>query len=193
VAPDSPREQPILPFATPLVTARLTLLPATAAHVAAELASLAAFARLLGDGVVVPASWPPGEYDEGAQRHFHESLTRAGEAGTGWYGWYAVRHADAAAPAELVAGGGYFGPPNADGVVELGYSVCPEWQGQGYATELVTSLAAHAAAQPGVNRVIAHTTAENPASVRVLEHSGFAARGAGAEAGTLRFEYGAAT
>jgi RimJ/RimL family protein N-acetyltransferase len=40
-----------------------------------------------------------------------------------------------------------------------------------------------------VTRVVAHTTAANPASVAVLERSGFVAAGAGAEPGTLRFEY----
>ena len=113
-----------------------------------------------------------------------------GEAGVGWYGWYALHYADAEIPAAtVVAGGGYFGPPNADGVVELGYSVCPEWRGQGYATEIASALASHAALQPGVARVIAHTSAENRASVRVLERSRFVFTGGGLEPGTLRFEY----
>jgi RimJ/RimL family protein N-acetyltransferase len=88
-----------------------------------------------------------------------------------------------------VAGGGYFGPPTEAGVVELGYSVCPEWRGRGYAQELARALAAHAARQPRVTRVIAHTTAANPASIRVLGGSGFVPDGTGAERGTLRFAY----
>jgi RimJ/RimL family protein N-acetyltransferase len=174
-----------LSFATLLRTPRLTLVPATAAHVAAELASADAFAALLG--VAVPASWPPGEYDAAAQRYFLDCLARAGEAGVGWYGWYAIRGADAEAPATVVAGGGYFGPPTDTGVVELGYSVCPEWRGRGYARELAGALAAHAARQPGVMRVIAHTTAANPTSIRVLEGSGFVR--VGAQLGTLCFAY----
>jgi RimJ/RimL family protein N-acetyltransferase len=173
-------------IATPLRTARLTLLPASAAHVRAELASHDEFAGLVG--AAVPASWPPGEYDEGAQRYFLDRLTEAGDGGVGWFGWYAVRAADALAPATVVAGGGYFGPPSDDGVVEIGYSVCDEWRGRGYATELAGALAAHAAAQPGVTRVIAHTTAANPASIAVLERCGFIHVGPGAEPGTMRFE-----
>lgn len=174
-------------FAAPLRTPRLLLVPATAAHVAAELAGRAAFAARVG--AEVPASWPPGEYDEAAQRYFLECLQRDGDAGVGWYGWYAVRVADPEAPATVVAGGGYFGPPDAEGVVELGYSVCPEWRGLGYATELTTALAAHAAGQPAVARVVAHTTRANPASVRVLERSGFVLAGVGAEADALRFAF----
>ncbi|MCU0648166.1 MAG: GNAT family N-acetyltransferase [Gemmatimonadaceae bacterium] len=175
-------------FAIPLHTARLTLIPATAAHVTAELAGRDAFATHLG--AVVPPSWPPGEYDEPAQRFFLECLTRAGAAGDGWYGWYAVRLADAHAPATVIAAGGYFGPPSADGVVELGYSVCDEWRGRGYASEMVAALAAHAARQPGVALVIAHTSAANPASVRVLERSGFVPAPANDAPDTLRFEFG---
>ena len=171
-------------------TPRLTLIPATRAHVEAELTSPRAFGALLD--AAVPASWPPGEYDESAQRFFLDCLTNAGPEAVGWFCWYAVRRADAAAPATVVAGGGYFGPPTAEGVVELGYSVCPEWRGQGYATELATALAAHAARQPGVTCVLAHTAAANPASVRVLERSGFVRAGPGAEPETLRFAFAAA-
>lgn len=178
---------PRLSFSAILHTPRLALVPATAAHVAAELAGTDAFTALLD--ATIPTSWPPGQYDADAQRHFLDLLTEAGAAGVGWCAWYAVRRADRQAPATVVAGGGYFGPPTADGVVELGYSVCPEWRGRGYAVELAGTLAAHAARQPGVSRVIAHTTTDNPASISVLERSGFAPAGAGAGPGTLRFEY----
>jgi [ribosomal protein S5]-alanine N-acetyltransferase len=174
-------------IATELRTARLTLLPASALHVQAELAGASVFGALLK--AAVPASWPPGEYDEPAQHFFLDCLRTAGDAGVGWYGWYAIRAADTEAPATVVAGGGYFGPPTEEGVVELGYSVCPEWRGRGYATELASELAAHAAGQPGVTRVLAHTTAANPASIRVLERSGFALAGAGTEPGSLCFRY----
>jgi [ribosomal protein S5]-alanine N-acetyltransferase len=172
---------------TPLHTLHLTLRAATAADVASELSGREAFATRLG--VAVPESWPPGEYDEAAQRHFLARLTGAGPAGVGWYGWYAIRPADVHAPATVVAGGGYFGPPSPEGVVELGYSVCPEWRGRGYATELASALAAHAARQPGLTAVIAHCTTANPASIRVLERSGFVRSGAGEAPGTLRFVF----
>jgi RimJ/RimL family protein N-acetyltransferase len=73
--------------------------------------------------------------------------------------------------------------------VEIGYSVCPEWRGRGYATEVVRALAAYATRIATVQQVLAHTFAANPASVAVLTRSGFVAAGAGAEPSTLRFEY----
>ena len=43
-------------------------------------------------------------------------------------------------PPTLVGAGGYFGPPDADGTVEIGYSVLPEWQRHGYATQMTEAL-----------------------------------------------------
>ncbi len=173
-----------------LRTTRLTLLPATADHVRAELAGEGAFGALLN--AAVPASWPPGEYDPPAQRYFLKCLTAAGDEGVEWYGWYALRIPDSEAPQTVVAAGGFFGPPTREGVVEIGYSVCTEWRARGYGTEMTQALAAYGAVQTGVTKVIAHTAAENLASVTVLERSGFVIAGPGADAGTLRFEYGPA-
>lgn len=170
-----------------LRTERLDLIATTTDHLRAELESPQRFAEILG--AVVPASWPPGEYDRAAQEFFLRRLLETGPSGVGWFGWYAVRRAAGGDPAILVAGGGYFGPPGADGTVEIGYSVVPEWAGQGYATELARALLARAAAAPGVRRVIAHTSEANAASIRVLAHCGFVATGAGAETGSLRFEW----
>jgi RimJ/RimL family protein N-acetyltransferase len=76
------------------------------------------------------------------------------------------------APPTLVGWGGFKGPPR-DGVVELGYSVAPSWEGRGVATAAVRVMLAEAFADPAVRTVIAHTVAEPGASARVLEKSGF--------------------
>ena len=174
----------------PLRTAHLTLVPATAAHVRAELASRAGLAALLG--AEVPASWPPGEYDRGAQEYFLARLDEGGDALVGWLGWYAVRDADDAAPATVVGAGGYFGPPGDDGVVEIGYSVTPEWRGRGYARELVAALVAHALSRRGVRQVVAHTGDANAASIAVLERCGFVREGSGVEPDSARFVHAGA-
>lgn len=174
-------------IATELRTTHLRLVPARAEHLRAELAGGETFSELLR--AQVPPSWPPGQYDEDAQRYFLGCLESAGQTGTGWYGWYAVRPADGLAPCTLVACGGYFGPPTGEGVVEIGYSVCPEWQRRGYATEIASALAAHACRSPGVTTVIAHTDIDNPGSVAVLERAGFVRVGVGPEPDTIRFEY----
>ena len=165
---------------------RLTLVASTLAHVRTELESPAQLASLLG--AVVSTEWPTGEYDRDAMEFFRERLEEGGEEAVGWYGWYAVREADSDGPRSLVGAGGYLGPPDAEGTVEVGYSVLPEWQRRGYASEMVEMLAKHAFTFVRVERVIAHTTAANPASIAVLLRCGFHAAGAGREVDTLRFE-----
>lgn len=165
-------------------TNRLDLVPASLTLVEADIESPQALARLLG--AVVPDSWPPGEYDRSAMEFFRDRLAENPEA-VGWYGWYAVHRPVEPHGAVLVGSGGYFGPPGADGVAEIGYSVVPASHGLGFATELVQALVARAFSMPKVVRVIAHTTATNIGSVRVLERCGFSLVGPGSEAGTVRY------
>ena len=163
---------------------RLSLVAATLRHVEAELEGAASLAALLG--VAVPASWPPGEYDRNAQEFFRGQLAAASEAGAGWFGWYAITAHPPFTSPTLVAAAGFLGPPDADGTVEIGYSVVPEATGLGFATEAVQALLAWAL-RSGASRVIAHTTPSNEASVAVLRHCGFVEAGPGADPGTVRF------
>jgi len=74
----------------------------------------------------------------------------------------------------LVVGACMFkGPPKEDGIVEIAYGIDPPWQGCGFATEAATGLAVFAKETGLVRVVCAHTRADNPASIRVLQKSGF--------------------
>ena len=68
------------------------------------------------------------------------------------------------------------------------YSVLPQFQGRGYATEMVIALAAWAGSQPGVERLVAQTEWGNPASVRVLLKAGFVHAGPGTQPAGARYE-----
>jgi RimJ/RimL family protein N-acetyltransferase len=113
---------------------------------------------------------------------------QGGEAVAVWYVWYAIRRPAGEHPAILVACGGYFGPPLADGIVEIGYSVVPEWRRHGYATELVRALTTRAFGAPGVRRILAETEVENAASIGVLKGCGFQRMGTGREPHYDRFQ-----
>ncbi len=171
----------------PLITQtpRLQILAASRALLTAELHKPQYFPILLG--AVLPTDWPPGQYDRPAQEYFLEQLTAGGRAAAGWYGWYALRKADDTAPRTLVGAGGFMGPPDAAGTAEIGYSIAADWRGQGLGTELVAGLLQQAADTGMVRRLIAHTTADNPASQQVLLRSGFAPAGP-ADDGQLRYE-----
>ena len=166
-----------------LATQRLILVPATVAHARAEIADRGEFARLLQASV--PDNWPP-ESAADALPLFLSWLEAAPDR-AGWFGWYALARMDGGVAPLLVAGGGFLGPPE-DGTVHIGYSVLPQFQQQGYATELVGGLVRWAFAQPGVSRIAAETEWANPASVRVLEKSGFIPTGAATEPGGTRYE-----
>jgi [ribosomal protein S5]-alanine N-acetyltransferase len=169
-----------------IVSDRLEVIAATLDHVLAEIEAPERLAALLG--AKVGPGWPPGEYDRAAQEFFRDRLRAGGEGAVGWYCWYAIRRGERGQPSELVGAGGYTGPPGADGVVEIGFSILPQWRGMGYATELVEMLVANALADARVRVVIAGTSRENAASCRALKRAGFVDGGVVNDGG-VRFEF----
>ena len=77
---------------------------------------------------------------------------------------------------EVVARGGFHAPPDADGTVEIGYSVQPAHRRQGLATEIATGLIAWAHEQ-GARRCLGSTSPDNAASQAVLARLGFVRTG----------------
>jgi RimJ/RimL family protein N-acetyltransferase len=57
-------------------------------------------------------------------------------------------------------------------VIKVGYTVDPDFQGKGYATEAVRALVDYAFDTLGADVVRAYASAENVASHRVVEKSG---------------------
>ena len=146
----------------------LELIPATKAHIEIELDMPAMLSGALD--AEVPPDWPPGEYDRDAMHFFYDRLSEGGDAVSGWYSWYAILCADDGSRV-LVGAAGFFGPP-LDGMAEIGYSIVAKWQGRGLASEIVASLAEHAATK-GVHTLKARTFETNPASIKVLLKNGF--------------------
>lgn len=86
----------------------------------------------------------------------------------GWWVWLIARRDDGRA----VGVCGLGGRPDDEGVVVLGYSVYPDFEGQGYATEAARAVSAWALAAPGVSRVRATVPMGNPASLGVARKLG---------------------
>jgi RimJ/RimL family protein N-acetyltransferase len=130
----------------------LTLLPISAAAGAA-----------LRDGRIPPdvqvAPDYPTEFSAGVG-------AQVGAAGA--LGPFFLQRADGVVVGEI--GGGFVGP----GLVEIGYAVVASCWGRGHATEGVRALVERARALPTVERIVAHTPLDRPASGRVLEKAGFA-------------------
>ena len=181
--PNEPYKRGMIPLITH--TPRLLLLAASRALLTAELHKPQYFPVLLG--AALPAEWPTGEHDRETMLYALDRLTEGGRTAAGWYGWYALRKADDDTPRTLIGAGGFMGPPDEAGTVEIGYSVAADWRGQGLATELVAGLVQQAANTSMVRRMVAHPGADDPASQQVLLHNGFELLGP-AEDGRLRFE-----
>jgi GNAT superfamily N-acetyltransferase len=72
---------------------------------------------------------------------------------------------------------GFFGPPEQNGTVMVGYGLVEQARGFGYATEALGALVAYAASRPEVSRIAADSDLDNIASHRVLEKCGFSRTG----------------
>jgi RimJ/RimL family protein N-acetyltransferase len=82
---------------------------------------------------------------------------------------YAIRTSD---DGVAIGGIGFFGPPDEDGSVELGYGLVEAVRGRGFATEALAALTRHALSN-GARRVRADTAVDNLPSQRVLAKAGF--------------------
>jgi ribosomal-protein-alanine N-acetyltransferase len=166
-----------------VTTTRLKLVPASLAHVRAEINDREQFARMLS--AAVPENWPP-ESAADALPLFLSWLEAAPDK-TGWFGWYALLLDPEARLPILVGGGGFLGPP-AHGEVQIGYSMLPQFQQRGIATEMVAGLVGWALNHSEVTCIVGETEWENPASVQVLRKIGFAPLGTTNASGGMRFE-----
>lgn len=116
---------------------------------------------LAAAGLAAGAGWP---HDETA-----DALAGAGQ-GAGEATWLVV------VDGEVVGEAGWKGPPDPDGVVEIGYGLARPARGRGLGTEAVGVLVAWTERQPGVRAVAAKVLAGNEPSLRLLRRLGFAER-----------------
>jgi [ribosomal protein S5]-alanine N-acetyltransferase len=95
--------------------------------------------------------------------------------------WTLMRKEDCALVGDLC----FFGEPNVDGEIEIGYGTYEDFRNHGYMSEAVGAMARWALRREGVRAIVAGAEKTNPASYRVLEKTGFVRC---AEVGTqLRF------
>lgn len=117
----------------------------------------------------IPGDWPGP--DLAAALPLMLAAIRAEPALHGWLVWLVV--CDGA----VVGDAGGHGPPDADGTVEMGFSILEASRGRGLATEALDALVAWIGEQPGVRRIVARAEAANTASHRVLDKAGFRVAG----------------
>jgi [ribosomal protein S5]-alanine N-acetyltransferase len=163
----------------------LQLIPATPDMLRAELRGCAELAQYLG--IRVPASWPPELYERTVIADVLAQMLEQPDRPEWWLHYFAVRDEEQG-DRVLVGNGGFKGPPQSDGNVEIGYSILPEFRRQGYAAEATVQLVAKAFAHPEVTRVVAETLPEMLPAIGVLGKAGFKFAGEGSDEGLVRYE-----
>src|ERR1019366_8552415 len=76
-------------------------------------------------------------------------------------------------PEVMVGRIGFHGPPDDDGMLEIGYEVLPDYRRQGYAREAVLAMFRWAQRDPGVLRFRASISPKNVPSRRLVTGLGF--------------------
>lgn len=67
---------------------------------------------------------------------------------------------------------GFKGGPDENGIMEIGYSIAADYQGNGYATEMGKAFCKWGMQKKNVTKIIATCSIYNHASIRVLEKIG---------------------
>lgn len=163
---------------TTIETARLRLVPLTirCTGSADDRAAIEAVTEAR-----IRVEWPFEHYDIDALAHSRGVLEADPETE------FILRYVVALDPAEVV---GIIGceAPDGDGRVVIGYSIAPEMQRRGYASEALAALIQFARSLTGVRMFTGYTYPELVASIRTMERCGFSFAGAGPEERTIAYD-----
>lgn len=151
-----------------LQTARLELFPLAPEAARALPDDRRRAAELLG--AVLPPDWP---HEDLLDFPLPRQAAGASAEDARWGIWVIVDRAS-----ETVVGDiGFFGPPQPEATVEIGYFIVADQRRRGYATEAAAALIDWVEAQPNVTAVLARCEEDNVPSILTLERLGFARTG----------------
>ncbi|WP_349315498.1 GNAT family N-acetyltransferase [Chitinophaga sp. MM2321] len=114
----------------------------------------------------IPPEWPQADLKE-LLPHLIE-LLQDDPRSFPWLLWIIVSAKDKAVLGDV----GFKGRPDKNGLVEIGYSLLPEYRNQGYMQEAAAALIGWAFQQPYVKRVVAECDVTNIPSMKVLQKLG---------------------
>ncbi len=147
----------------PLETQRLSLIPFTLDLKRAALTEKAKLAELVG--ALVPENWPGPDVAEALP--LLVAILEQDPSGAVWDG-IIIHKADGVIIGDMGCKGG----PNEEGIVEVGYSIIPEYRMHGYTTEMAHRLITWALQEQGIKVITAECLKDNLGSIKVLENVG---------------------
>ena len=163
---------------------RLILVPASLDMLKSEIESTTKLAEKLD--VQKPFDWPPPLNDEHSQKYFLDYLNEHPDEPQ-WCLWYFIFRNQSDHKNILIGNGGFKGKPDAQGDVEIGYSIIELYQQRGFASEAAAGLIDWAFKNEQVKSVSARTLVGLRPSIRVLEKNHFVLAGNTKEEGVIRF------
>jgi len=146
-----------------LETRRLKLLPFTLELKKATLTDRARLSEMLE--VEIPDAWPGADLLDALP--FFIEVMEKDPAALVWDGIILHKNEQRA-----IGGIGFHGGPDEAGMVEIGYNIIPEYEGQGYATEMARRVIDWAFQTPNIQVITAECLDDNIGSIRVLEKVG---------------------
>lgn len=149
---------------TILETKNLKLIPGDTAILKAAIEGNDMLAKKLN--VTVPDNWT--EFGVGGLQYSLDKLSEDDDE-KGWWTYFPIHKQDN----KLIGCGGYAGKPTAEGIVELGYEIAPDYRNRGLATEKTMGLVENAFRNNRVKTIIAHTLGQVNSSTKVLLKCGF--------------------
>ena len=153
-------------------TPRLILVPATEQRLRACLLPHNQFSA--ATGWQVPTDWPAKHWDEGAVNWLLGRIAANPETIT--WGARFVLLPTANRPT-LIGTAGVYGPPDEQGIVEIGYGIVEHLHRRGYGNEAAAGLINWLWQDARVKIIIAHTLPGDPASQGVLRRNNFTSAG----------------
>jgi ribosomal-protein-alanine N-acetyltransferase len=150
-------------------TERLTLTACPAQVARAAGIGKRQFESLLG--ARVDDAWL--EHDGRGLLSFYEYQIRSDPDLIGWGLWLIKHNADRV----VFGSAGFKGKPDANGMIEIGYGISPQYRRQGYTFEATRALIDWGFSHPEVKRITAECLPENAGSARILEKLGMTQTG----------------
>jgi [ribosomal protein S5]-alanine N-acetyltransferase len=165
-----------------IVTSRLNLITATPAIVRSEQVGDNRLGELIE--CTIPTNWPLTDWEP----HVFDFLLRQFDQHPDQIGWCRyVALPSSGGSRTLIGTVGAFTKPAAPGEAEIGYSVLPQFEGRGFATEAAKAIIDFLRGDERITSIIAHTFPSIPGSIKVMEKCGMTYDGDGEEAGTMRY------
>lgn len=165
-----------------ILTDRLALIPITYEAIRSERSKNGQLSKLIQ--CKIPREWPPPFWDTNIFDFMLSQFERFPDQ-LGWPRYIALRNPHGSRT--LIGSIGAYSRTAPPAECEIGYSILPDFEGHGFATEATAATIEFLRSDQRIASVIADALPSMTGSIRVLERCGLIPAGAGEQLGTIRY------